>query len=207
VRLFSKTIVKYPKTAATVFLLTLSSLLFAFYWFEPFSPKYQGKTVDDWLTFYALNGVSVSEDVVLAFGTKAIPVLAKVASAPRRVWRMTKFSSRLFEVIDKYALIQSRARRASEWSEILYLNDNTVLAMIIDSKKEELLNTVLVHCPGAELNDYRLQTTNSLLQTIAERTWKARRSSGTLWLHPQSVRKILDRQRQERQNANGRTNL
>jgi hypothetical protein len=49
---------------------------------EPFAPRYQGRTVDEWLAFYAENKEEPEKAVIRSFGTNALPTLLTAKEAP-----------------------------------------------------------------------------------------------------------------------------
>jgi hypothetical protein len=66
---------------------------------EPFAPRYQGKTVNQWLAFYAASeGSEVpTDDVIQAFGTNALPIL--ISAETRPLWR-----DKIEDAIQRFAL-------------------------------------------------------------------------------------------------------
>jgi hypothetical protein len=169
VRSFSKTIVKYPKTSAIVFLLTLSSLLFAFYWLEPFSPKYQRKTVDDWLAYWAKNDRFVPDDVIMAFGTNAVPALEHAIDTLTSIRCRLKDHTGIFIILDQTFLLYGKDRKARQWGKSLYLNSSTSrLELLSTTRSPQLVLAMLNGSPQVDLEHYAAQTTNSMLKTNAE---------------------------------------
>jgi hypothetical protein len=49
---------------------------------EPFAPRYQGRTENQWLDFWAAGGRSEGTDVRKAFGVNALPTLVKTTQKP-----------------------------------------------------------------------------------------------------------------------------
>jgi hypothetical protein len=53
--------------------------------FEPFAPRYQGRTVDQWLNFGAAEGeFHLGTNIISAFGPNALPTLLKATR--ERFW-------------------------------------------------------------------------------------------------------------------------
>jgi hypothetical protein len=202
VRLVSKAILAHPKTSAKAFLSAIILLFFGFYWLHPFGQRYQGKRVSDWVTYYAKTKIPVSEEVVLAFGTNAIPDLVKECNAGTRLRENTHFSRRLFEFLFERLLIIRREGIAHEWAAILYLDDPSVLPAILATNRRELINVVIVHCPIEELNAFRSQSTNLILKMDVESMLKWRDWSGLVKLWPRSVREIVKRKQDEAKQLN-----
>jgi hypothetical protein len=168
VRSFSKTIVKYPKTSIAVFLFGICLLLLGLFWFQPFSPKYQGKTVDDWLTYYARASIRmpVSEEVVLAFGTSALPALEKAAERPSRVAKRLGKHTQVFLFLNKTFSLYARVGPANDWARSLYLDRKELFLSSV--KSPALLRAALRGAPQRELEEYVNQSTNLILKTNAD---------------------------------------
>jgi hypothetical protein len=169
VRSFSKTVVKYPKTSAAAFLFGISLLLVGLFWFEPFSPKYQGKTVNSWLTDCAKNDRPVSDDVIVAFGKNAIPALEHAIDTLTSIRRRLKNHTRIFIILDETFLLYGKDRKAREWGKSLYLTSSTSrLELLSTTRSSQLMLAMLNGSPQVELEHYAAQTTNSILKTNAE---------------------------------------
>jgi hypothetical protein len=67
---------------SVIALLVLVSFLV---YLEPFAQRYQGRTVNQWLDFYAVKDKGPDKEVVQAFGTNALPALTLGVKVP--FWR------------------------------------------------------------------------------------------------------------------------
>jgi hypothetical protein len=184
VRSFSKTIVKYPKTSAAAFLFGIGLLLLGLFWLQPFSQKYQGKTVDDWLTYYARVNIPVSEEIVLAFGTSALTALERAAERPARVRTRFAKHQKVFLFLNNTFKLYARGGAADAWGKSLYLNAKE--PFLASVKSPELLRGALFEAPGIELEHYAAQTTNSMLKTNVQAVVNFRRGHA-----PYRIQKVI----------------
>jgi hypothetical protein len=184
VRSFSKTIVKYPKTSAAAFLFGIGLLLLGLFWLQPFSQKYQGKTVDDWLTYYARVNIPVSEEIVLAFGTSALTALERAAERPARVRTRFAKHQKVFLFLNNTFKLYARGGAADAWGKSLYLNAKQ--PFLASVKSPELLRGALFEAPGIELEHYAAQTTNSMLKTNVQAVVNFRRGHA-----PYRIQKVI----------------
>jgi hypothetical protein len=79
--------VKSPKKRWVLLILAVSAVLAVLVGFvvhlEPFAPRYQGRTVNQWLDFQAAQRRGFpGTDVISAFGTNALPTLLKATESP-----------------------------------------------------------------------------------------------------------------------------
>jgi hypothetical protein len=74
---------------------------------EPFAPRYQEKTVNQWLDHYAEHGEMPTKEVIEAFGTNAFPTLIVAKDPPRWFKTALKYNSRF-----KLQIVAGQAHRA-----------------------------------------------------------------------------------------------
>src|SRR5688572_5679274 len=104
-------------TAAFVIIAFLSVL-------EPFAPRFQGKTVHQWLLHHQdeiPSAPRLSSEMIDHFGSSALPALQKAGNHARFLWefrrswpRCAKFLSPILESYEDHA--RRRASVASHWS-------------------------------------------------------------------------------------------
>jgi hypothetical protein len=167
VRSVLRTILNAPKGRTVVSLVAGSLLPVGIIWFQSSLPKYHGKTVDDWLTFYARNDSPVAKDVVQAFGIKALPTLEWAFDRPTRLRSLCVNNEKAFLFLNSSLKINRRCAAAAKWARLLYSREKK--PFLASVKSPRLLLPSLSEAPQFELEQYVNQSTNIMLKTNAHR--------------------------------------
>jgi hypothetical protein len=156
-------------------IVTVVALL-AILYFRPFAPRYQGKTVAEYLD--SSGEEPVPDDVVRAFGMAAIPEICASCRHSRIAFKLARYLPRLFS---RYALGQrlDRQRQAAAymWLYNLRTQGYPVIGYLAEQKDRMNLLNQLVHCPEA-LPAYAAQSTNLFLREEALRLLSQKSTNG-----------------------------
>jgi hypothetical protein len=88
-------------------------------WIEPFSKRYQGKTLNAWID-KAVQEDGLRADVVSAFGKEAMPELVAIRDRSHRIWRLgNKISAGTGRQVERFFRIRKRGYKIYDWLAVL----------------------------------------------------------------------------------------
>lgn len=151
---------------------------------QPFSPRYEGRTIRQWVIYNAEHQQLPRHDVVRHFGTKAVPILLR-ESKPSNLFAASLalervIRSRHFETLRSADF--DRRMACADWAQMLQALEPNVVATLLASNPDDRAALEIARLFFGErelrerLRDLSVQSTNLTVQARAGELLQAYRS-------------------------------
>lgn len=148
-------------------------------WLQPFAERYQGKTVRQWLAQWRYEP-ELSPDVVDAFGTNAVPELARSLNFYKRAYDVHQLNPSLGDRVFGYFKWANGQQVAADWLTLLDQRGFVVVPILNDLEMTNWVVHVLTFRSPEELDEMVQKDTTGMLVPEVERAKAYIRSSGQL---------------------------
>lgn len=156
------------------FLLAFAVLMAGFFYLQPFSPRYEGRTVRQWIAYNAEHQQLPRKEVVRHFGAAAVPTLireAKPGSLFAASLALEKvFRSRHFDKVRSADF--DRRMICVDWAQMLQtIEPNVVAGLLADTRDDRAALEVATLFFGER---YLMQSLRALSEQSTNLTLQAR---------------------------------
>ena len=147
-----------------------------FYWLQPFSARFESKTVRDWFGEWSETR-RLRADVIDAFGAGAIPELLGQARADRRLSRAWyRLSGSESPKLESFFGIGSRHQLATDWLCVLHHRGHNVIPALLESGQT---NMILISLTFHSLEELDRRAKNETDPRILWQIARAKAAVGT----------------------------